>query len=61
MNFNDFLSGSIFFGLVFVLNDILHSYIQILLAKRANYDCNKCGVFDCPYPECMKRRKNRVE
>ena len=33
------------------------SFYIMYLAKKCNYDCSKCKVFDCPSHYCNRKRK----
>lgn len=46
----------IFFAFIGIINDIVRLWLQKRDAKKNNYDCKKCGVWDCPYRECVKNK-----
>lgn len=47
------------FLLVFIALFILslfQDFILQIVAKKSNYNCDTCGVWDCPNKQCRKHR-----
>lgn len=46
----------IWFGFIGLINDLVMIYFKRKYAKKCNYDCNNCKVWDCLSKECSKKR-----
>lgn len=44
------------FGFCGFINEVFINFFRSRYAKKSNYDCDKCTVYDCPNKECMKKR-----
>lgn len=51
------LSMMIFFCIVGAVDGFFHRWLQKKEAKKNNYDCSKCGVWDCPYKTCKQYKE----
>lgn len=46
-----------FFGF---LSDVIKIKLIEREAKKHNYNCDKCGIYDCPYKDCRKYKKEGI-
>lgn len=46
----------LYLGIVMIINDLIMLHFKRKDAKKCNYDCSKCKVYDCMSKECNKKR-----
>lgn len=56
MTFSKLFICLIIFGVLGFLEDLILIYSRRKESKKHNYNCLKCGVWDCPNKECLKFR-----
>lgn len=54
---NDFVLGFIVGYSADFIGSLLTIPIKKKLKKECNYDCSKCGVWDCEMHDCIKQKK----
>ena len=50
--------------IIYILTEELLYYFTVkICSKKANYDCEKCGKWDCQYKSCQyyKNKNNKKE
>ncbi|MBQ9072117.1 MAG: hypothetical protein IJY25_03060 [Bacilli bacterium] len=47
----------IIIGSIILIPELIFDIIiRPIYRKKANYNCDKCKLWDCPYKECSKKK-----
>lgn len=57
MNGPDLFAGAFLFFICFMLGELGCEFQRWRWRRKCGYDCSQCKVWDCPYHECEKKRR----